>query len=185
MITKSKKQKVYQKFVGHCAYCGKPLFLGTFDCTIDHIIPRSVGGTSDFSNLALSCYECNTQKSSLTLEEFRKKLGHDFYFDGFKKNKERLEGIERIESELNSSHKPFLTDLPILDRQKELMELKAEANRMYLALSSLKTAYCYLADDEYTLYFTLMILRECRMFQRQLTDILGNLGTRNLKDEIL
>ena len=49
-----------------CAYCGKehvPL-------EIEHIVPRSRGGSSRVSNLTLACHECNQAKGAMTAEEF-------------------------------------------------------------------------------------------------------------------
>lgn len=33
-----------------------------FKPTLEHIVPLSAGGTNDFSNLALACHPCNTQR---------------------------------------------------------------------------------------------------------------------------
>lgn len=46
-----------------CGYCQSPqhLVLGTLE--IEHILPRSRGGTSDESNLWLACRVCNNFKS--------------------------------------------------------------------------------------------------------------------------
>lgn len=43
-----------------CVYCHKKLDEKTV--TIDHIIPRSKGGTNDLSNLVACCKGCNGQK---------------------------------------------------------------------------------------------------------------------------
>jgi len=54
---------------------------GVSDPTIDHKIPKTKGGTSDFSNLVLSCRSCNAQKGAkYTYEEFvAKKSGVRFH----------------------------------------------------------------------------------------------------------
>jgi 5-methylcytosine-specific restriction endonuclease McrA len=41
-----------------CAYCGSQ----KFRLTIDHIIPKSKGGKSDFDNCVAACKPCNTKK---------------------------------------------------------------------------------------------------------------------------
>jgi 5-methylcytosine-specific restriction endonuclease McrA len=41
-----------------CAYCGSP----KFKLTIDHIIPKSKGGKSNFENCVAACKPCNTKK---------------------------------------------------------------------------------------------------------------------------
>lgn len=55
-----------------CQMCGKfcvnyPKFL-PFTVTIDHIIPRSKGGSDEIENLRIACLECNATKGN-TLEE--------------------------------------------------------------------------------------------------------------------
>lgn len=55
-----------------CQYCGgKP---ASDDITIDHVLPKSRGGTSCFSNCVLACVECNKRKDNHTPEEAGMKL---------------------------------------------------------------------------------------------------------------
>lgn|SRR5208337_659873 len=44
-----------------CQYCGKLLHLPEY--TLDHVVPRCLGGTSKWTNLVLSCIRCNKHKS--------------------------------------------------------------------------------------------------------------------------
>jgi 5-methylcytosine-specific restriction endonuclease McrA len=46
-----------------CAYCGRKAD------TVDHIIPKSKGGTEDPSNLVACCKRCNNRKQSRTPEQ--------------------------------------------------------------------------------------------------------------------
>lgn len=55
-----------------CQYCGTPLTTETY--TADHVIPRSKGGLSTWTNLVASCKDCNFAKSNKTLEESRLRL---------------------------------------------------------------------------------------------------------------
>lgn len=49
-----------------CRYCGKS---GTASqLQVDHVTPRSKGGTNDPSNLIAACVECNAGKSNVPLE---------------------------------------------------------------------------------------------------------------------
>jgi hypothetical protein len=65
----SKRQRIYDKYGGRCAYCGE---LRHYDkLTLDHIKPESKGGTWRLGNLNPSCYDCNKAKDSLTIEDFR------------------------------------------------------------------------------------------------------------------
>lgn len=38
--------------------------------TLEHIVPRSEGGTNDESNFAVSCFACNSVRRSMPFEEF-------------------------------------------------------------------------------------------------------------------
>lgn len=53
---------------GHiCQYCGKTFVAKRLN--IDHVVPRSRGGGSTWTNLVLSCVDCNTRKGNRTPEE--------------------------------------------------------------------------------------------------------------------
>jgi len=45
-----------------CQYCGSRSNL-----TVDHVIPRSKGGSSDWENIVASCAPCNRRKGDLLL----------------------------------------------------------------------------------------------------------------------
>jgi 5-methylcytosine-specific restriction endonuclease McrA len=55
-----------EKFQHRCAYCGRANTV--FE--LDHILPRSRGGSNRVSNLALSCHHCNSAKGDRTASEF-------------------------------------------------------------------------------------------------------------------
>jgi len=48
-----------------CAYCGK----SNKSLTVDHVIPRSRGGQSDFDNCVACCKDCNVKKGCRTPRE--------------------------------------------------------------------------------------------------------------------
>ena len=50
-----------------CVLCQKQFNVA--DLTVDHIIPRSKGGTDATKNLTLLCTPCNTRKQARTQEE--------------------------------------------------------------------------------------------------------------------
>lgn len=64
------RREVFQKYDGHCAYCGQPLMLDSFQ--IDHIQPFPINHRSE--NLNPSCRICNFFKSNLSLENFRQRV---------------------------------------------------------------------------------------------------------------
>ena len=55
-----------------CVYCG------TKAAEIDHVIPRSNGGTNSTYNLVATCRSCNEKKSNLSLKAFGKLMGRDY-----------------------------------------------------------------------------------------------------------
>jgi 5-methylcytosine-specific restriction endonuclease McrA len=60
------REYLLEKFHRHCVYCGKtdtPL-------EVEHIIPKSRGGSDRLSNLTLACHGCNQAKGNQTAEEF-------------------------------------------------------------------------------------------------------------------
>ncbi|MCX7703075.1 MAG: HNH endonuclease [Planctomycetota bacterium] len=50
-----------------CQYCGRRLPPSRL--TIDHIIPRSRGGSDDWDNLVVACIDCNIRKGDFSPEE--------------------------------------------------------------------------------------------------------------------
>lgn len=51
-----------------CSYCGKK----NVSLEVEHIHPKSKGGSNRISNLCLSCHECNEEKSDRDVEDFLK-----------------------------------------------------------------------------------------------------------------
>lgn len=55
-----------------CQYCGdKP---GTEELTIDHIIPKSLGGKTNWENCVVACVDCNSRKANKLLKNTNMKL---------------------------------------------------------------------------------------------------------------
>lgn len=79
MVSHRMRQQVYDKYGGVCAYCGRELSLNrdrhanmaSDKMHVDHIHPRSRGGSSDLDNLNPSCFRCNWWKADMDLEAFR------------------------------------------------------------------------------------------------------------------
>lgn len=83
------RERIHQKYCGHCAYCGEEVSLKAMQ--IDHVVPRSMferhkelnlfpefvlkeGGVDHSSNLFPSCGSCNKWKSDKDLEFFRAEI---------------------------------------------------------------------------------------------------------------
>lgn len=63
------RQKVYDKYNGHCAYCGKEITIK--DMEVDHAFAKRNGGTDDIENLMPACHSCNHYKRSCDIKSFR------------------------------------------------------------------------------------------------------------------
>ena len=72
------RKQVYEKYNGHCAYCGCQL--GYKDMQVDHVdaVYRSEAQGREVrhsvDNFNPACRMCNFYKGTLTVEDFRKKL---------------------------------------------------------------------------------------------------------------
>ncbi len=80
-ISKATRRKVYEKYGGHCAYCGKKIDYD--EMQVDHLVPvclvdsynihRNVDPAvvEDEENLMPACRRCNHYKRGNSLECFR------------------------------------------------------------------------------------------------------------------
>jgi len=59
-IGKVRRRRIYARDLGQCVYCGA--FEWSAVLTLDHIVPRSCGGTNDSSNLVTACMACNRHR---------------------------------------------------------------------------------------------------------------------------
>lgn len=64
------REYLLEKWGRKCAYCDAE----NLPLTIDHIHPKSLGGSDRVSNLTLACFPCNQRKSNWDVAEF---LAHD------------------------------------------------------------------------------------------------------------
>ena len=90
-ISKKLRQNVFEKYKGHCAYCGKEIDIK--DMQVDHAIAyaQSVYGRdwervsemifdntiNDFDNLMPSCRQCNFYKGIRDIEQFRARIKNE------------------------------------------------------------------------------------------------------------
>lgn len=58
------RQNIFRRDAHKCQYCGS----GN-DLTLDHVMPKSRGGGSNWINLTTACKPCNAKKGDLTPEE--------------------------------------------------------------------------------------------------------------------
>jgi 5-methylcytosine-specific restriction endonuclease McrA len=65
-FTPEQKQTIVQRAQACCEYCISQLKFSPDPFSIEHIIPKSKGGTDHLDNLALSCQGCNNRKYTHT-----------------------------------------------------------------------------------------------------------------------
>lgn len=68
-LTKSYRERLFEAQDGLCGGCG---FAINYVCngTLDHVIPRALGGSNDLSNLLLMHSDCNNKKAAFMPTEF-------------------------------------------------------------------------------------------------------------------
>lgn len=66
--------KLYERDGGRCGYCGLTVDLipppHPRAATVDHVHPKSKGGSCALHNLLLACYRCNMHKADMARDEF-------------------------------------------------------------------------------------------------------------------
>ena len=62
------RRALFARDGGRCVYCAAPA------TSIDHVIPRSRGGSHNWENVVSACHKCNHQKADRTLKEIGWKL---------------------------------------------------------------------------------------------------------------
>jgi 5-methylcytosine-specific restriction endonuclease McrA len=66
------RRNIFKRDHHTCQYCGSQP--GTEELTIDHILPRSQGGSSTWENCVLACVACNKRKADRTPDQAGMKL---------------------------------------------------------------------------------------------------------------
>ncbi len=61
------RRNIFKRDRYMCQYCGERP--GSDALTIDHVQPRSRGGTSTWDNCVLACFDCNGRKANRTPDE--------------------------------------------------------------------------------------------------------------------
>jgi len=99
---------IYARDQNRCQYCGRQ-FPRT-DLNLDHVVPRSKGGTSVWENVVCSCHRCNRLKGGRTPTEA---------------------GMRLIRSPRRPQWTPFMTETFSLRRYKEWMPFLSAVDAAY------------------------------------------------------
>jgi len=69
---KFNRRNIFARDRNSCQYCGKRY--PTSELSLDHVIPKSAGGKSNWENLVCACVQCNIKKGGLTPQQAGMKL---------------------------------------------------------------------------------------------------------------
>ncbi len=69
---KFNRRNIFARDENKCQYCGGKF--ATNELSLDHIVPKSLGGESTWENLVCSCTDCNVKKGGRTPKQARMTL---------------------------------------------------------------------------------------------------------------
>jgi len=69
---KLNRRNIYARDQNRCQYCGKKY--PTSELSLDHVVPRSLGGGASWDNLVCACMKCNVKKGGQTPKQAGMKL---------------------------------------------------------------------------------------------------------------
>lgn len=64
----NQRERLLEEAARACIYCGHPLTEEEME--VDHIVPRSRGGSNEFGNKVCACPSCNAAKADQTVSAF-------------------------------------------------------------------------------------------------------------------
>lgn len=110
MVRKSIRFEVFKRDSFTCQYCGRQTPQTILE--IDHIIPKSKGGTDDINNLITSCFDCNRGKGAVPLSVL--KIAHDTRkkeIERFKEKQKQIEAYEKFLHEKKVKEEQILQEI--------------------------------------------------------------------------
>ena len=129
-----------------CAHCGNSR-ANRYE--LDHIVPRSRGGTNRVSNLVVSCHDCNVQKGNASVKEF------------LARSPARLAAVRRIQRSSLSGASQMNIIVPELLRRLDVMVIPVAEydayttswtrRRLRVGKTHVNDALCIGAPDALTL----------------------------------
>lgn len=71
-MVKLNRRNLFARDRNQCQYCGR--HFSTNELSIDHVLPRALGGQDTWENLVCACVKCNARKGGRTPEQASMKL---------------------------------------------------------------------------------------------------------------
>lgn len=91
------RHNVFRRDNNRCVYCNSKDAL-----TIDHVVPRSMGGRDAWDNLVTACQKCNAKKGNMTPEEAGMEMRHKPFRPSF------VMYLSHFSGNLQDAWKPYL-----------------------------------------------------------------------------
>ena len=91
------RDNIFKRDGYECAYCG-----GSKNLTLDHLVPRAMGGRTVWNNLVTACYPCNSEKGDKPLEQSGFDLDTKPYRPSF------IMFLSQFSGMVNDDWKPYL-----------------------------------------------------------------------------
>jgi len=84
-----------------CFYTGK--IITEENCYLDHVIPQSKGGDNTYRNIVATCYDANSMKHDMDVDDFARHLFKEglLSLDEFNELKRKIENLQRGNLVLN------------------------------------------------------------------------------------
>lgn len=96
------KRNIFLRDEFLCAYCGKDLH-NSRSITVDHVLPKSLGGKNSWENCVTACKKCNYSKGNrtpeqagLTLRVNPQKLSVKRYVQLSLKHNKKYQGVKKL-----------------------------------------------------------------------------------------
>ena len=66
-VVKFNRRNIYARDRNRCQYCGRRF--STAELSLDHVVPRSLGGKTTWDNIVCCCVACNVRKGGRTPDQ--------------------------------------------------------------------------------------------------------------------
>ena len=152
-LSKKSRFEVFKRDGFQCGYCGKTP--PEVSLEVDHIEPKSRGGSDDINNLITACFDCNRGKSNRTLDKIPNQLNENLNI--IKEKEEQLKEYrkyvlkvrKRIEGDINKVEKVFQTyfeDRQFTDYFRKSVKMFLEVMDLYKVMDAMDMA-CLRKDE--------------------------------------
>lgn len=159
-LSKKIRFEVFKRDGFQCAYCGKTP--PEVSLEVDHIHPKSKGGSDDLNNLLTACFNCNRGKSNIELGVMPNKLKDNIEI--LKEKEEQLKEYrkyilkirKRIDDDLNKIEAEFQQYFPtqaFTNKFRLSIKTFIEALDLYVVIDAMNQSCLSIDDPDRALHY--------------------------------